>query len=32
MIGNVNKAKVKEYIRRPTEESMSEDKKPHRPF
>ena len=31
-IGNVNEETVKEYIRRQTEESKSEDKKPYRPL
>ena len=31
-IGNVNEETVKEYIRRQTEESKSEDKKPNRPL
>ena len=31
-VGNVNEETVKEYIRRQTEESMSEDKKSYRPL
>ena len=31
-VGNVNEEAVKEYIRRQTEESMSEDKKSYRPL
>lgn len=31
-IGNVNEATVKEYIRRQTEESIQEEKKPNRPL
>jgi putative transposase len=31
-IGNVNETTVKEYIRRQTEESMNDEKKPYRPL
>lgn len=31
-IGNVNEATVKEYIRRQTEESMNDEKKPYKPL
>ena len=31
-IGNVNETTVKEYIRRQTEESMNNEKKPYRPL